>query len=473
MAITLQEAMNMSLEQIFAIVKGADAAASTEMQRLMTVRVPTKGPDGKVDGTGYTHAPLAERISQLMLERNQAVALREEELENKAATIEPTTEEMAAQAEEMASQSAESVAPVEPVVAEPVAPKPAETPKPAAVDHTVEDASWKAAGVTIFRDSTGAVNRVVVDYQVTEEDGTVVGRSTHFEGRNVLDAFVKTQNAHVLAARAFSRVKKQNLTFKENPRTVLTDVQVDELSKAAFAEKDEKKMQSAIRSLVETKFKEVDAEQQKRASQLIMAGINIEFMRRHLYDFLPCEANDNVLREYFKENRLEYTLDNLEHAFLDLDEQGRILKPAARPASKTLAEPTPNSATTATVTPTPESQPAAANPATESATPTPATVETPAAPAPAQTPASTPVTEATASTPAAAQSATQPARRPGVNSSLPPGTMRAPVPKAEDPVVTRRKFMQKVKEMSAEKMRHKINTDPEFVKMCRAYGIRV
>ncbi len=481
MAITLEAAMKLTLEQVLNIVKGEDKQASAEMQALMTRRVPVKDErTGRADSSGRTHAPLAERLSQLMLERNQAISVREAEVDREASRINPpTTEELAAEAAAIAAEAAPAQAnDVVPVQANDVVPAQVEPVAPVvpavAVDYSVEDASWKAAGITVTRDAKGEIIRAVADYQITEENGEAIGRSTHFEARNLLELYLKSQNAHVLSTRAFHRVKKQNLTFKQEPKSVLTDVQIAEAAKTALAEGDPKKMASAIRSAIEAQYSAREAEMDKNANSLIMASINVEFLRRHLYDFKVCEANDKALKAYLTENRLNYTLDNLEHAFVDLSEDGTLVKPEVQ-VSKRSAEPVNNPPATATGT-VPPAQPAApvvANPTTESAAPVQAPVTASAVPAPTPAQTSTPVVEATAPTPAAAPNVPQPARRPGVNGGLQPGSLRAERPVMADPAQARKEFMQKVKEMSGEKMRRKLSTDPEFVKKCRAYGIQV
>ena len=215
--------------------------------------------------------------------------------------------------------------------------------------------------------------------------------------------------------------------------------------------------------MIESQYK--SREQKLAEKEHFEAGraISNEFMRRHLHDYNPCEANQKAIGEYFATHKLEFTLDNLEAAFQDLKEQGDKLV-AAVPVAATrqavvVANPTPAAAVVTPATPViPAAETVAAVPA--SVVPPPQAVVAP------------PV-ETTVTTSAAAPNVQPAARRPGVNGSLPPGTLSAQRPGAPEPALARKEFLKTVRDMDPKVMKNKIKTDHQLVKTLESYGIRV
>lgn len=267
-----------------------------------------------------------------------------------------------------------------------------------------EDDSAKQVGVTIVRDSRGNIAKLVEDYQVTNEDGTPLGRPTHLEARNWAELTLKKREAHIQATRAFSRLKSQKLTFRQQtqpeqqgPKT-LTEAEMVEAVKELLSE-DTAKSAAAAQRLKDTDpvlVKErVDAEKIKIAANAEL--VTYKFLQRHLYDFNNCDANRKILGEYFEENNLEWTQDNLEAALIALE--GQLAPPVVQTSRATATVDNPT-----VPVPQPAVQPAAI-PAKPTAVP--AATATPAAPAqPARPALELPVPP-----------------RPGVNASIQPGSM--------------------------------------------------
>jgi hypothetical protein len=433
MSITKEQVLQMDWKAVQLAIKTPESSAT--MQTLLRDRA------------------VVSYVSKLMLDAQN----REAEVDAQiAVTIPPSTEELAAQATVMADSTATAVADPQVPVA-PVTP-PASPVQPA--NHEEEDAEWKSAGVTVTRDASGKGTRYVEEYQVRDEDGTPIGRPTHLEASSLPALAVKKREAHENATRAFHRLKKQKLTFKE--KTVFTPEQIQEAARVALEEKDVTKASDVIREVLETSFKKRDQDLQAKIWQEDGRAISNEFMRRHLHDYVPCDANFKVMDEYFKENNLIFTLDNLEAAFQVLKEQGNKLakaEPSATVPAVVAANPV---APAVVATPAPPVIPVAETPAA-----------TPVLVVPAQPPVVvTPVVAATAPTPAVPNQHTT-ARRPGVNGSLPPGTLSAQRPGTPDPALGRKEFLKTVKDMAPEVMKNKIKTDPQFVKTLESYGIRV
>src|SRR6266403_135436 len=251
---------------------------------------------------------IATHISKLMLESQNREAVVDAEL---ARTVPPSTEELAAEAAAMAAE-VPVTAEVPPVVevVPPVNP------------HEEEDAEWKKVGVTIYRDANGKANRYVEEYQVRDEDGTAIGRPTRLEARTLPELAGKKRDAHENATRAFHRLKRQKLSFKQEPKTILTPEQISEAARLALESKDAAKVTDIIHQVIDTEYQKRERELKEQQWREDGRRIANEFMRRHLHDYNPCEANSKALGEYLEVNDLDYTLDNLEVAFQDLKEQG-------------------------------------------------------------------------------------------------------------------------------------------------------
>lgn len=309
--------------------------------------------------------------------------------------------------------------------------------------------------------------KIVREYQVRDESGNPIGRPTHLEAWSAEEMLDKMQAAHENATRAFHRLKKQKLQFKEQEQNrLLSPEEVKAVAAKALEAKDATEAEKVVRSIVENDFKQKEVEIQKKRDFQEGVAIGNSFLRNHLYDYNACEANHKALAAYLREHGLDYTLDNLEAAFIDLTDQGELV-PVPKAGTSRPVETTTN-------TPSTTAAPAVAAPA--EIPPAAAAAATPAAVAqPTVAPeASQPAVEATVTTPVATQpNAATPTRRLGVNGSLQPGTMSANRPSAVDPAQARREFMRELKSMNAEVMKKKLATDPQFVKQLQAYGIRV
>jgi len=367
----------------------------------------------------------------------------------------PSTEELAAQAAAVAAEG-------QPVVeAQPVAEV---VPPPTAVDHTEEDAAWKTEGVTVQRDAQGKIVRMVQEYQVRDEDESPIGRPTHLEARTPYELLSKQRVAHENATRAFHRLKKQKLTFKQTEENrLLTPDEIKAAATKALEGKDAAEAEKIVRSVLENDFKQKETALLNEREYAEGQKIGNTFIRRHLHDFNSNEANLKALGEYLREHNMEFTLDNLEAAFIDLRDQGNKLAPlpvSASGASRTAEQA--NTPVTATPVAASASELPASVPAAEV---TPQVVAQPAAAV------SQPAVEATVSTPVAPNPAPA-ARRPGVNGSIAPGTMSAHRPGAPDPALARKEFMKELKAMPPDQIRKKLN-DPQFVKRLESYGVKV
>lgn len=430
MSITKEQVLKMDWKSIQAAIK--NPATSSDMQSLLRDR------------------QVVSRVSELMLETQNHEAAVDAQL---ARTVPPSTEELAAEAAAMVA-APEVVPP--PVVEVP-------TPTSAPKSYEAEDVELKKVGVVVARDANGVVTRYIQEYQVVGEDGKAIGRPTHLESRTLSELFSKQREVHTQATRAFHRLKQQKLTFK-NERTLLTPEAITEAARVALETKDPAKATDLIRGVIENEYQKQERELNEKKLYEDGREISNEFMRRHLHDFNPCEANKKAIGDYFAQHGLDFTLDNLEAAFQDLKEEGNKL-----------AEVVPTTATRQVTE--------AANPAPVAATETPAPPVIPVAetviaapvsapPAPPAAP-SQPAVVATAPTSVTAPNVQPVTRRPGVNGAIAPGTLSAQRPGAPDPALARKEFLKTVRDMKPDVMRHKLKTEPQFVTQLKAYGIQI
>jgi len=134
--------------------------------------------------------------------------------------------------------------------------------------------------------------KFIVDYQATAEDGTAIGKPTHLEADTYEEIIEKMKQAHIAATRALAR---QNEAFNKYKQLKVTPKPAADATPATTEQR------------VDKLEKESDFVRGQRTA--------LEFMRGHVADFYPCEANAATLKEWIHENDLEWTADNLEIAF--------------------------------------------------------------------------------------------------------------------------------------------------------------
>jgi hypothetical protein len=249
--------------------------------------------------------------------------------------------------------------------------------------------------------------KFVIDYQVKDEDGNPIGRPTHLEAATQEELIEKMKEAHIQATRAFHRLKKQKVSFKEPAPAPITPSMSDAELLAAMKDlksDDPQKQLDAVRKVSQAELEKQRIEYEQKVAELNelrrQEQVSYAFLRRHQHDFNNCEANINLIKNYFIENELAWTLDNLEIAFHALESELAPVEAPVAPVVPANSEST--SASAASV--------ASDNPVQASAQ-----VSTSAAP-----PAVQPVVTATAQVAAPVNPAPI-TPRPGVNVGIIPG----------------------------------------------------
>lgn len=302
--------------------------------------------------------------------------------------------------------------------------------------------------------------KIVVNYQATTEDGTPIGRPTHIEGWTWEEVSQKQQDAHVNAVRYAERVKKnrvqsvESTTQQTQRQAQVKQLEQDAQTAAAEAAKDPSKLVDAVKKATAA---DREAEVERQAAIARGRAIADSWIKDHVDDFVPCDANSKLMGQWMQTNNLTLSYENLELAYTATKHQ--LVKPV-----EDHAEAAPN---------TPPTAPAATAPATPSIT-------APVAPAtvteiPTETPVVQPASTVPTTTPAAAPNAQPAARRPGVNGGLLPGTLTAVRPRVnQGPVVsTYDEMMREIDAMPAKEYRNKVEKDAKFRARLEAAGIRV
>ena len=166
--------------------------------------------------------------------------------------------------------------------------------------------------------------KFVFEFQARDEDGNPIGRPTHLEApsQELLNEKIKTSYEN--AVRALTRLKRQKeqLTYKkEEPKKTLSVEEQIEAAKA-LDDKDPAVKLAAVRKI--TNADEIEKERQEAAAARDEARREREtykFMKAHVQDFNPCQANAEVLGKYLMDNNLEWTANNLEVAFAESQDQ--------------------------------------------------------------------------------------------------------------------------------------------------------
>lgn len=169
--------------------------------------------------------------------------------------------------------------------------------------------------------------KFVADYQVKDEDGNPIGRPTHLEAATEEELRGKIIEAHVQATRAFHRLKKQKVSFKDQQPQVVVPAQSSDAELLAFMKDlksdDPQKQLDAVRKVQKVETDRSKAEADQKIAELNelrrQEQVSYKFLVQHQKDFYNCEANIALIKSYFQDNELAWTSDNLEIAFHALE----------------------------------------------------------------------------------------------------------------------------------------------------------
>ncbi len=411
--------------------------AKINPQKLAEVNALLATPEGKELANDMLNDPdyVPKSMRQPSAEEAAQIAADTQLAEQQAA------EDAAAAAEDAAAAAA--AAAVAPPVVEPVVPV-VEAPKPV---------------------------RNVLEYQVTDDNGQPIGRATHIEYSSEEELITKMRNAHENAMRYAERMKRAQHNQRESGKLAAETQQAQTQATQAKAEaeaatqvvvteKDPVKIAEAVKKITAAERSQQIAHETARRTGELIGTI---WMADHKQDYLPCKANSDVIGQWLKDNQRAFTYENLEEAFAATEH--RLAKPVAQAPVEVPAAPVANPPAVAPVVPAaqvaPIVQPAPVAPVTLS-TATPPVSTPPVAIAPEPSPAAAPIAQ-----PAA--------RRPGVNGSLPPGTLTAARPTVvqQSQAATKEELLRVIDKMSPEQYRQKLKTSKQFRDQLEAAGIPV
>jgi hypothetical protein len=323
------------------------------------------------------------------------------------------------------------------------------TPEEEAAAQAAETASRLAAEAAVAAEAARLAaeaeaakpKKFVIDFQAEDENGNPIGNRTHLEASSQEELLEKMKTSYVNAARAVDRLKKQKPTFKKD-EVIKAPTEADLKVYAEDINSDDPaKRLAAVRAIAAHESAAAKAEAEAEKQKTRAEAVSLRFLKNHILDYNNCQANNDLMGAYILDNNLEWTEDNLEIAFGNIESQlapvVRREAPVQVPAPTVVANTTATEAAAAPVVPA-----VAAVPVAPAAPAAPAVVApvTPVAPAP-----NTPVA--------------QPVNRSGVNGGIVPGQTTTGVkPAAREPELTKKD----IAKMSADEMKRRHRIDPKF-----------
>lgn len=140
-----------------------------------------------------------------------------------------------------------------------------------------------------------------VEYDVFNTDGKKIG-TTRLTGKTEREVWKKVQASHAEATAAIERLRKKRTPIYK-PGSITPD-------------------EDATR-----KAQEAEAAANAERQHLMGERISLNFMRNHIRDYWPCEANSKLMADFLTSHQLTWCEENLEIAFQALDAEGKICPP--------------------------------------------------------------------------------------------------------------------------------------------------
>ena len=256
-----------------------------------------------------------------------------------------------------------------------------------AAQKLVDDAVAKAAADEAARKAAedARPQRKVFEYQVTDDAGHPIGNKTHLEYFTNEEFVEKMQLAHVNAMRLADRLRKTKPAQPAvAPVGLLTPKEYAQAQQDILGD-DKDKAEEAKKKLIQHTAAQKEQQTVNPVEVARIHEITYAFLNNHVNDFYRCAANQKVIKDFIQENDLEWSLENLEFAFVRVQD-----KLAPNPASVRVPvlEVVPNPQAPAPVVPVAPAPPAAVlpTPVAPSAPPAPAAVPNPPASAPRKAP---------------------------------------------------------------------------------------
>lgn len=166
--------------------------------------------------------------------------------------------------------------------------------------------------------------KIILEYQPEDENGNPIGRKTHLEAATWEEMSQKQKTAHIEATRAFHRLKtRQDKITPKKTEVEVVRMTDDEILQAAndLKSDDEDKAVAAQRKIDADRIIEERQALQVEKENARQAQVSYAFMRNHVADFNPCNANAQILSDYLRDNGWDWTVDNLEVAFAATESQ--------------------------------------------------------------------------------------------------------------------------------------------------------
>ena len=197
--------------------------------------------------------------------------------------------------------------------------------------------------------------KYTINFPLTDEQGQPLldragkARVTHLIADSAEELITKMATSNLEVSRALDRSNRHIETLKSKrptPRAVAPDLKAKPLSQEETIQvgldiQDPRKAAAAVEKMVESRIGPVAGEverQRQTLDQTAKVRLGREFFSRHKDDLADIAANGSMLAKWITENELDWTLDNLEIAFVTLGD--RLVRPVP-PRNAAPAEPAP------------------------------------------------------------------------------------------------------------------------------------
>lgn len=183
--------------------------------------------------------------------------------------------------------------------------------------------------------------QVVIDYQPEDEQGRPIGRRTRVVAKDYPEAIEKMKAINVEATRALFRLKNTKPEARVEPVQphVLTPEEAKAATDALLSQNpDEARL--AVRRLVESELglTPEDIKSLRQEKEVVRRqSETFRFLSDHQSDYNNTDANAAILRDYLERNNLAWTANNLEIAFLAV--QDELIPPTTATSVEVPAEP--------------------------------------------------------------------------------------------------------------------------------------
>jgi len=298
-----------------------------EVVRLSRMTSEERKTEYEAQIAAQAEAERVEEAARIAQERDDSYlnslrpAERQAELDRRVAEKAAVEDAQAKEAERLAAEAAQKEADEKAAADKVAADKIAAD---VAAKSEAEKKSLEDAQRIIAEEAAKPKEKIIREYQNRDEAGNPIGRPTHLEADSWEEMAEKLQACHENAVRFAERMKKRasiKPEFKqpEVPIELLSEEQLLKIQKD-LESKDEIAQSKAKVAFELNEARKLQLKNRRQEDFNRGQAVSLEFRKNHP-EFNACEANAKILGDYIQENKLEWTVDNLELAFAEREKE--------------------------------------------------------------------------------------------------------------------------------------------------------